>query len=780
MTGTPLALPTAPARTALDPVCGMSVEPARAAATVEHGGVTYYFCSAGCAAKFRADPERFLSGARESMTPRAPEAAAGTPDRLYTCPMHPEIVKHGPGACPKCGMALEPMVASAEEEDNPELRDMTRRLVIAAALTAPLLALAMGEMARATFGLSAAARRVLELVLATPVVLWAGAPFFERGWASIRAKSPNMFTLIALGTGAAFIFSVAATLTPGSLPASFSAHGEPPIYFEAAAVITTLVLLGQVLELKARARTGGAIRALLNLAPKTARRVEKSGERDVPLAEIAPGDLLRVRPGESVPVDGTVVEGGSAVDESMVTGEAMPVPKAPGDAVTGGTVNGTGGFVMRAERVGSDTLLARIVRAVADAQRTRAPIQRLADRVAALFVPAVVLVSVLTFAAWAAMGPEPRLAHALVNAVAVLIVACPCALGLATPMSIMVATGRGASEGVLVRDAEALESLARADTLVLDKTGTLTEGRPRVTKLIAVGVSDDELLVSAAALEKASEHPLAAAFLEEAAARRLSVPAVSEFRALAGKGVRGRVNGAEVAVGNATLMGELGVDVSSLAAPVDALRRDGETAIFVAMGERLAGVVAVADPPKAGAREAMRDLAAQGLKLVMLSGDHRATAEAVASRLGISEVIAEVLPEAKRQVVAKLKREGHVVAMAGDGINDAPALAEAHVGIAMGGGTDVAMEAAGITLVSGEPAALVRARGLASATLRNVRQNLFFAFVYNMLGVPVAAGVLYPFFGVLLSPMLASAAMSFSSVSVIANALRLRGVRLAT
>jgi Cu+-exporting ATPase len=709
--------------------------------------------------------------------PAFPARNAGA--RLYTCPMHPEVVKERPGACPKCGMALEPMAPAVEEEENPELADMSRRFRVALVLTAPLLALAMGEMVRATFGLAPPARRLVELVLATPVVVWAGAPFFARGWASIRAKSPNMFTLIALGTGASYLFSLAATLAPGAFPASFRAHGEVPVYFEAAAVITTLVLLGQVLELKARSRTGSALRALLSLAPKTARRVTPAGDEDVPVAEIRKGDLLRVRPGEKVPVDGIVEEGGSAVDESMVTGEPMPVPKGRGDRVTGGTLNGAGSFVMRAERVGGETLLAQIVRMVGEAQRTRAPIQRVADAVAAWFVPAVLVVALLTFAAWALLGPAPRMAHALVNAVAVLIVACPCALGLATPMSIMVAAGRGAAEGVLVRNAEALETLAKVDTLVVDKTGTLTEGKPRLaTLLTSGGGGEDELLLHAAALERASEHPLASALLSAAAERRLEPPPATSFRSVAGKGVVGDVGGNAVAVGNVALLAELGIDPGPLDPRAEELRRDGQTVMFVAVRGALAGLVGVADPIKPTTADAIRALHAEGLRIVMVTGDHRATAETVAQKLDIDEVIAEVLPEEKSAVVARLIREGRTVAMAGDGVNDAPALAAADVGIAMGTGTDVAMESAGITLVSGELTGLVRARRLSRATMRNIRQNLFFAFLYNALGVPVAAGVLYPFFGVLLSPMIASAAMSFSSVSVVGNALRLRSVRI--
>ncbi len=709
--------------------------------------------------------------------PAVPEATE------YVCPMHPQIVRPAPGSCPICGMALEPRVA-AGGEDNAELRDMTRRFWVSVVLTAPLLALVMSDMLPAAplrHAVPAAWLGWIQLALATPVVLWGGWPFFERGWASIVNRSLNMFTLIALGVGAAYVYSVVATLAPGTFPASFRTHGgQIGLYFEAAAIITVLVQLGQVLELRARSQTSSAIRALLGLAPKTARRIDAAGaERDVPLEDVQPGDLLRVRPGEKIPVDGVVVEGASAVDESMVTGEAIPVEKTPGARVTAGTVNGTGGFVMRAERVGSDTLLAQIVHMVSEAQRTRAPIQRLADVVSSYFVTAVVGTAVVTLVVWAAIGPEPRMAHAIVNAVAVLIIACPCALGLATPMSIMVGVGRGATAGVLIKNAEALEVLEKIDTLVVDKTGTLTEGKPRLTSVVpAPGQSEMHVLRLAASLERGSEHPLAAAIVAGAEARSVALVAAQDFRSITGKGVVGAVDGRRVALGNQKLLDELGIAASELADRADALRRDGQTVMFVAVDHAVVGLVGVADPIKTSTAEAIELLRASGVRVVMLTGDNRTTAEAVARKLGIDEVEADVLPGQKGQVIKRLQAEGRRVAMAGDGINDAPALAQADVGIAMGTGTDVAMESAGVTLVKGDLRGIARARRLSQATMRNIRENLFFAFVYNALGVPIAAGVLYPVSGVLLSPIVASAAMSFSSVSVIANSLRLRRVVL--
>jgi Cu+-exporting ATPase len=700
----------------------------------------------------------------------------------YVCPMHPEIVRPEPGSCPICGMALEPREITAEEPVNPELVDMTRRLWISAALTLPVFVLAMSEMIPGQ-----PVQRVLgpsipwiQLVLATPVVLWGGWPFFQRGWASIVHRHLNMFTLIAIGTGAAYLYSVVATLFPGVFPHTFRHGGQVPVYFEAAAVITTLVLLGQVLELRARSATSSAIRALLGLAPKTARRIAEDGtEEDMPLAKVQPGDRLRVRPGEKVPTDGVILEGTSFVDEAMVTGEPIPVEKSPGDRVTGGTVNGAGGFVMRAERVGSETLLAQIVRMVSEAQRSRAAIQRLADVVASYFVPVVLVVSAVTFVVWLVVGPEPRLAHALVNAVAVLIIACPCALGLATPMSIMVGTGRGATAGVLIKNAEALETFEKVNTLVVDKTGTVTEGKPRLVLARSAGdLSDDEVLRLGASLELGSEHPLASAIVAGARERGLTLAAANEFRSFTGKGVAGVVSGQQVALGNARLLEELGIDPTGLADRAEELRRDGQTVMLVAVDGKLAGLLGVADPIKESAAEALRQLREDGITIVMLTGDSRTTAQAVAEKLGIDQVEAEVLPEHKRDIVKRLQAEGRVVAMAGDGINDAPALAQAQVGIAMGTGTDVAIQSAGITLLRGDLRGIMRARKLSRATMRNIRQNLWFAFLYNVLGVPIAAGVLYPVFGILLSPMIASAAMSFSSVSVITNALRLRKVTL--
>ena len=701
----------------------------------------------------------------------------------YVCPMHPQIVRDAPGSCPICGMALEPRTVTGDEE-NAELKDMTRRFWVSVALGVPLLAFVMGDMLPGQplrHALSGRLMAWLQLVLATPVVLWGGWPFFARGWASIVNRSLNMFTLIALGTGTAYVYSVVAALAPGMFPESFRTHGgEVELYFEAAAIITTLVLLGQVIELRARSQTSSAIKALLGLTPKTARRLrDDGGEDDVSLDEVRPGDRLRVRPGERVPVDGVALEGTSAVDESMVTGEPILVEKAPGSRVTGGTVNGSGGFVMRAERVGSDTLLAQIVRMVSEAQRSRAPIQRLADTVSAYFVPAVVAVAVISAAVWGLLGPEPRMAYALVNAVAVLIIACPCALGLATPMSIMVATGRGAMAGVLIKNAEALEILERIDTLVVDKTGTLTEGRPRLVSLVtAPGHAESDLLILAASLERGSEHPLAAAIVAGAEERKLTLSAAKDFRSVTGKGVAGRVEGRTVVLGNHRLIQDLGVPIGDLAERADALRREGQTAMFVAVDGRIAGLVGVADPIKESTPEALRLLRESGVRVVMLTGDSRATAETVARKLGITEIEAEVLPDQKSAVVKRLQAEGRIVAVAGDGINDAPALAQAHVGIAMGTGTDVAMESADITLVKGDLRGIARARRLSQVTMRNIRENLFFAFVYNALGVPIAAGVLYPVFGLLLNPIIASAAMSFSSVSVIFNALRLRRLAL--
>jgi Cu+-exporting ATPase len=756
----------------------MTVKTATAKHTTTHGGTTVYFCSPGCKARFEKDPAAY-DAAPAAHAHHEPPAAPAPAGGSWTCPMHPEVVRDGPGECPICGMALEPR-GVAPDAPNPELADMTRRLLVSAVLTAPLFAVGMAEMVPAVAHAAAPlAHPFLQLALAAPVVLWGGWPFFVRGARSVALRRLNMFTLIALGTGAAFLYSAVAALAPGLLPASAASHGgAPALYFEAAAVIVTLVLVGQVLELRARAATGHALRALLDLAPKTARRIADGGEHDVPLEHVHPGDRLRVRPGEKVPVDGVVVEGQSAVDESMMTGESAPVAKAQGAAVTGGTVNGTGGFVMEARRVGADTVLARIVALVAEAQRSRAPIQRLADRVSAWFVPAVIAAALATAALWALVGPEPRLAHALTNAVAVLIVACPCALGLATPMSIMVAAGRGARAGVLVKDAAALEALASVDTLAIDKTGTLTEGKPRLVAVAAPEADEDEVLRLAAALETASEHPLARAVVEGARARDLAIPPVAGFQSITGRGVVGTADGRAVAVGSRALLRDRGIATGALDPVVTPMGAAGQTAVFVAIDGVASGVLAIADPPKPNARRALDGLRAEGLRIVMLTGDTGATARAVAGPLGIDAVEAEVSPEGKADAIRRFRAEGRSVAMAGDGVNDAPALAAADVGIAMGGGTDVAIEAAGITLLKGDLRALVRARRLATATLANVRQNLFFAFAYNALGVPVAAGLLYPWTGWLLSPMLASAAMSLSSVSVIANALRLRRVTL--
>ncbi len=771
----PVMMP--PAEKHIDPVCGMTVNPATAAGNHDHNGKTYYFCSTHCLHKFSADPEAVLH-------PK-PQAPART-DIEYTCPMDPEVVQIGPGTCPKCGMALEPKVFTLEslDEENPELTGMRRRFWISLTLSLPVFLLAMSEMIPGQPVQHAFGHKLvtwLQLALATPVVLWCGWPFFERGWASVENRSPNMFTLIAVGTGAAFGYSLVATFFPGLFPDSFKGHGgQIAVYFEAAAVITTLVLLGQVLELRARSQTSSAIKMLLGLAPKTARRIRQGREEDVPLDEIHPGDLLRVRPGEKVPVDGVVVEGRSSVDEAMVTGEPIPVEKSVDSKVTGGTVNsgtagGTGAFVMRAERVGSETLLAQIVQMVGEAQRSRAPIQRLADVVAAYFVPIVVLVSVITFAVWALFGPEPRFAYALVNAIAVLIIACPCALGLATPMSVMVGTGRGATAGVLIKNAEALETLEKVNTLVVDKTGTLTEGKPKLKMYANTGeIGDGSALRLAASLERASEHPLAAAFIAEMKKQGLEFLPVAEFRAVIGKGVLGEVDGKQVALGSRKFMDELGISLGAAEHKAEEWRQYRMTVIFMALDNQIVYLFGIEDPIKNYAGEAIRQLHAEGLRIVMLTGDNRATAEAVAQKLGIDEVIAEVLPDQKAEVIKRLQREGRVVAMAGDGINDAPALAAAEVGIAMGTGTDVAMESAGLTLVKGDLRGIVRARRLSRAVMGNIRQNLFFAFVYNTLGVPLAAGILYPLFGLLLSPMIAGAAMTFSSVSVITNALRLR------
>jgi len=779
------AIPAAPALER-DLVCGMTVRHDSPHAAT-YAGRTYHFCSAGCRTKFEADPQRYLAAPAEPVLmmpampkPATPPATAAGPATEYTCPMHPEVRQQGPGSCPICGMALEPVTITLAEAENPELADMRRRFWIAVAFTAPLVLMMLGSVlpgAPVHRLVPMAATGWAELLLATPVVLWGGAPFFERFWQSLVHRSPNMFTLIGLGVAVAYLDSVLAVLVPGIFPASFrDPSGRVGTYFEAAAVIVTLVLLGQVMEGKARGQTSAAIRSLLRMAPTTARRVRADGvDEDVPLDQVQAGDRLRVRPGEKVPVDGTVLEGHSSVDESLVSGEPIPVEKEAGSRLVGATINGHGSLVMRAEQVGSDTLLARIVQMVAQAQRSRAPIQRLADQVSAWFVPAVVIVAVATFATWALVGPAPRLAYALVNAVAVLIIACPCALGLATPMSIMVAVGKGATMGVLFRDAEAIETLRTVDTLVFDKTGTLTQGRPQLVRIATVdGAPEDEALRLAASLERGSEHPLAAAILSAAAERGLTLSPATGFTAVAGKGVQGVVDGRPIVLGSAALLADSGTEPGRLGAAAEIMRAEGQTTIFLGVAGRPLAVLGVADPIKPTTPEAIRSLRAEGLRLVMLTGDSRATAEAVAKRLGIDEVIAEVLPDRKAEIVRQLQDEGRVLAMAGDGINDAPALAQARVGIAMGTGTDVAMESAGVTLVRGDLRGILRARRLSRATMANIRQNLFFAFVYNSLGVPIAAGVLYPFFGVLLSPVIAAAAMSFSSVSVIGNALRLR------
>ena len=812
-----------------DPVCGMEVHPEKAKHTFDHEGTTYLFCCGGCRTAFAAAPQEFLQASAAGghgagaptrvapatggalppgttyvcpMCPEVRETAAVPcptcgmalePDLPvetlttveYTCPMHPDVVQDTAGSCPKCGMALEPRAVTLEEPSNPELTDMTRRFWIGATLGFPVFALAMGEMLFGDRLVEAVPRNVsnlIQLVFATPVVLWAGCPFFQRAWASFRNRSPNMFTLIGLGVGSAYVYSVAATLAPQLFPDGFRMEGGVEPYFDTSVVIIVLVLLGQVLELRARHRTGAALRALLGLAPAVALRLGSDGtEREVPLPLVVAGDILRVRPGERVPVDGVVISGMSAVDESMITGEPIPVEKGVGAKLVGGTVNGTGGLTMRAERVGSETLLAQIVRMVNDAQRSRAPIQRLADRLAGYFVPTVVAVAVIAFLVWSVWGPEPRLALALVSAVAVLIIACPCALGLATPMAIMVGTGRGASAGVLVRNAEALETLERVDTLIVDKTGTLTEGRPSVSAVrVSAGVDERELLGLAAGIERASEHPLAAAIVGEAMRRGVAIPPVTDFQSKTGRGVIGTVDGRPVLLGTATLFAEHVIELGTLIPDAELLRRDGATVVFVAVDGRAAGLVAVTDPVKASTPEAIRMLHAEGLRVIMVTGDSRSTAEAVAAQVGLApaDVVAEALPADKRRIVVERQVAGEVVAMAGDGINDAPALAEAAVGIAMGTGTDVAMESAGVTLIKGDLRAIIRARRLSRATMCNIRQNLFLAFIYNAVGVPVAAGLLYPVVGLLISPMWASAAMTMSSLSVIGNALRLRRVEL--
>jgi Cu+-exporting ATPase len=758
-----------------DPVCGMSVDPHSAKHRAEHQGRPYYFCSAGCRAKFMADPKKYLAGKA-----RAPEQVPQ--GAIYTCPMHPQIRQAGPGSCPICGMALEPELATAETGPNPELVDMTRRFWIALVLALPVTILEMGgHLFGAQNWIGQTTSNWIQFVLATPVVWWAGWPFFVRGWQSLRTRNLNMFTLIAMGVGVAWVYSAVATFAPGLFPNAFRAHdGAVPVYFEAAAVITLLVLLGQVLELRARESTSGAIRALLELAPKTARRARDDGsDEEIALDAVAVGDRLRVRPGDKVPVDGEMIEGRSAVDESMVTGESMPVEKEAGAKVIAGTLNQSGTFVMRAEKIGRDTLLAQIVQLVAQAQRSRAPIQRLADQVSGWFVPAVIAIAVAAFVAWAIFGPEPRFGYGLVAAVSVLIIACPCALGLATPMSIMVGVGRGAQAGILIKNAEALERMEKVDTLVVDKTGTLTEGKPKVTAIVpAPGFDEAELLRLAASVERASEHPLAAAIVAAANERGIGLAPASDFESVSGKGAVALVEGGRVALGTARYLVELKVSTAALDAEAERLREDGATTIFVAVDSKAAGILAIADPMKSTTPTAIDALKREGVRIVMLTGDNRTTALAIARRLGIEEVEAEILPAQKAEVVERLRRDGPVVAMAGDGVNDAPALAAADVGIAMGTGTDIAIAAAGITLLKGDLTGIVRARRLSQAVMRNIRQNLFFAFVYNAAGVPIAAGVLYPVFGILLSPIIAAAAMALSSVSVVANALRLRHVEL--
>jgi Cu+-exporting ATPase len=808
------------AQPTIDPVCGMTVDPAKAAATAEQNGTRYFFCSQGCATKFSAEPEKYLQSkpaAAAASPASADEAAHGTE---YICPMDPEVHKMGPGACPKCGMALEPATITAPakktdftcpmhpeisrqepgncpicgmtleprettaKEINPELVDMTRRFWISVALAVPLLALMVSGVLPSMplqHLVSARTWAWIEFALATPVVLWCGWPFFVRAWQSVMNRSLNMFTLIALGTGAAYLYSVVATFVPQLFPPSFLAKGgEIALYYEPAVVIIALVLLGQVMELRARSQTGSAIRALLGLAPKTAKRLDdQGGEADVPLDQVQVGDRLRVRPGEKIPVDGLVLEGHSSVDESMVSGEPIPVEKSVAAKVTGGTVNGTGGFVMRAERVGADTLLAQIVKMVSQAQRSRAPIQRLADRIASYFVPVVILAAVATFIVWYLVGPQPRFAHALVNAVAVLIVACPCALGLATPMAIMVGTGRGASAGILIRNAEALETFGKVNTLIVDKTGTLTEGKPTLASVVPQpGITESDLLQLVASLERSSEHPLAAAIVKGAEARKLTLTDVQGFGSTTGKGVKGAISGKQVAVGNMEMFRELGIDPApSMLTQAETLRKEGQTVMMVAVDSKPAGLVSVSDPIKGSTTDAIRELKAAGLKIIMVTGDNATTARAVADKLGI-EFEADVLPQQKAEVVKKHQKQGSIVAMAGDGVNDAPALAQANIGIALGTGTDVAMEAGGITLLTGDLRGILRARRLSQSTMSNIRQNLFFAFIYNAVGVPLAAGVLFPAFGLLLNPMIAAAAMSFSSVSVIANSLRLRTAKL--
>jgi P-type Cu+ transporter len=773
---------TSSASAEVDPVCGMKVDPEHAAGSFEYQGKTYYFCSTHCLHRFRENPESFLNKAPQQpigITRQPQPVATG---RKYTCPMHPEIVRDGPGSCPICGMALEPVTVSLDQEENPELIDMTRRFWIAVVLMIPVFVLGMSDLIPGQPLQRLVSMRLLQwvqLILATPVVLWCGWPFFVRAWESIVNRSLNMFTLIGLGVAVGYFFSLIAVVLPGVFPHSFRhADGNVPVYFEAAAVIVTLVLLGQVLELRARSQTGTAIRELLGLAPKTARRIGENGqEQDVPLEHVRVGDRLRVRPGERVPVDGVVLEGLSAVDESMITGEPIPVEKQPGERVVGATINGTGSFVMRAERVGSETLLAQIVQMVAEAQRSRAPIQRLADVVSGYFVPAVVIIAVVTFVVWSVWGPEPRMAYGLVNAVAVLIIACPCALGLATPMSVMVATGKAAQNGVLFRNAEAIEVMRQVDTLVVDKTGTLTEGKPKLESVVINGAMDEATLLRlASSLEKSSEHPLASAIVAGARDRGVEVADAARFESITGKGVKGEVDGHRVAVGNRSLLEDFKMDAGELASQAETLRANGQTIMFVVVDEMPVGLIGVADPIKETTPDAVKQLHAEGIRIVMVTGDSRTTAEAVARKLGIDEVVAEVLPDQKVDVVKKFQAAGRTVAMAGDGINDAPALALARVGIAMGTGTDVAMKSADVTLIKGDLRAIVRARALSRATMQNIKQNLFFAFVYNSIGVPIAAGILYPFFGILLSPMIAAAAMSFSSVSVIGNALRLRRI----
>ena len=763
----------------IDPVCGMKVDPTSAAASVEFEGKTYYFCSKGCAKKFSLNPASFL----KPQVHAEAEKSDNQDTQIYTCPMHPQIEHIGPGSCPICGMALEPKnITTHAAQENPELKDMSRRFWISAILTAPILGLAMTEMlpgqpVQHLLGMKLTIW--IQMILATPVVLWGGLPFFKRGWDSVIHRSPNMFTLIALGSASAFFYSVIATLIPGVFPDSFREHGgQVPVYFEAAAVITTLVLLGQVLELRARSRTSSAIRELLNLTPKTGRVIRSNGdEEDIPVEHVHVGEMLRVRPGEKNPVDGQVISGNSFVDESMISGEPLPVEKKEGDVVIAGTINGNGSLVIKATRVGSETMLAQIVRMVNEAQRTRAPIQRLADVVSSYFVPLVIVIAIFTFAVWALVGPQPRMVYALVNAVAVLIIACPCALGLATPMSIMVAMGRGAKEGILIRNAEAIETLEKVDTLVVDKTGTLTEGKPKVVQIVAK--SDElELLRFAAALEKQSEHPLATAIVKSAEERSLKIADAENFKSYTGKGVGGTIQGRNVIVGNEKLMKELGILMEGFDVKAKELQSEAQTVIFVAIDGKVSGIISIADPIKSSTPEALEILKQSGMRIILVSGDNRATAEHVAAKLGIQEVQAEVLPSAKLEIVQNLQKQGRKVAMAGDGINDAPALAQADVGIAMGSGTDIAMESADITLVKGDLRGIAKARNLSHGTMRNIRQNLMFAFLYNLLGVPIAAGIFFPFTGLLLSPMIASAAMTFSSVSVIGNALRLRMVKL--